>query len=176
MEITNESFISAGFGKLLSGRSFEPWYCVCLGKGHLNKCNQLEVGNFELKSLERMQMVRRRKFSAENLFCRRAGAFFAETRLKWVLAFRSVLIRTFSKKCNNSIYIYIFIIFLSKVSSSGAFFVTGSYQGGVIWEWEVIVIGHPLSLTPPSWLRVGRTLRSRVREQVETMIHFHPLY
>ena len=106
VEITNEPFISAGFGKLLSGRSFEPWYRVCLGKGYLNKCNQLEVCNFEPKSLDRMQMVRRRKFSAENFFCRRAGAFFAETRLKWVLAFRSVLIRTFSKKCNNSIYTF----------------------------------------------------------------------
>ena len=156
MEITNESSISAGFGKLLSGRSFEPWYCVCLGKGHLNKCNQLEVCNFEPKSLDRMQMVRRRRFSAEKLFCRRAGAFFAETRLKWVLAFRSVLIRTLSKKCNNIIYIF-FIIFSTKVSSSGAFFVTGSYQGGVIWEWEVIVIGHQLSLALTSLLGLGRT-------------------
>ena len=157
MEITNESSISAGFGKLLSGRSFEPWYRVCLGKGHLNKCNQLEVCNFEPKSLDRMQMVSRRKFSAEKLFCRRAGAFFAETRLKWVLAFRSVLIRTFGKKkCNNGIYT-LFIIFSYKVSSSGAFFVTGSYQGGVIWEWEVIVIGHPLSLALTSLLGLGRT-------------------
>ena len=40
---------------------------------------------------------------------------------------------------------------------------------------DLLVIDHPLSLTPPSLLRVGRTLRSRVREQVETMIHFHPL-
>ena len=117
---------------------------------------KLEDGNFEPKSLERMQMVRRRKFSAEKLFCRRAGAFFAETRLKWVLAFRSVLIRTFSKKCNNSVCT-LCIIFSSKVSSSGAFFVTGSYQGGVIWEWEVMVIGHPFSLAPPSFLGVGRT-------------------
>ena len=147
-----------------------------MSQSYLNGYKWSEEGDFEPKSLDRMQMVRRRKFSAENLFCRRACAFFAETRLKWVLAFRSVLIRTFSKKCNISIYIYIFIIFLSKVSSSGAFFVTGSYQGGVIWEWEVMVIGHPFSLASPSLLRVGRTLRSRVREQVETMIHFHPPY
>ena len=108
------------------------WRKAILNQSYLNRYKWSEEGDFEPKSLDRMQMVRRRKFSAENLFCRRAGAFFAETRLKWVLAFRSVLIRTFS------IYIYIFIIFLSKVSSSGAFFVTGSYQGGVIWEWEVI--------------------------------------
>ena len=40
---------------------------------------------------------------------------------------------------------------------------------------DLLVIDHPLSLAPPSLLRVGRTLRSRVREQVETRIHFHPL-
>ena len=127
-----------------------------LSQSHLNGCKWSDEGNFEPKSLDRMQMVRRRKSSAENLFCRRAGAFFAETRLKWVLAFRSVLIRTFSKKCNNSIYTF-FIIFSAKVSSSSAFFVTGSYQGGVIWEWEVLVIGHPISLALPSLLKVGRT-------------------
>ena len=32
---------------------------------------------------------------------------------------------------------------LTKVACSGAFFITGSDQGGVVWEWEVRLNHHP---------------------------------
>ena len=117
------------------------WRMAILSQSHLNGCKWSDQGNFQRKTYFAGELAPSLQRPVSSGFLPSGQCWSGLSAKNAIIAFIFTLLTTF----------------LSKVSSSGAFFVTGSYQGGVIWEWEVMVIGHPLSLAPPSLLRVGRT-------------------
>ena len=158
MEITNECFISAGFGKLLSGRSFEPWYRVCLGKGFLNKCNQLEDGNFEPKVLDRMQIGPTKEIFSEKLILQESWRLLCRDPSQVGSCLQVSADQDFQQKNAIIVFIHFYNLFVQ------GFFFRCLFRHWVISRrsnlgvgGDLLVIDHPLSLAPPSLLRVGRT-------------------